>query len=319
MNTATEETTKTATRKRTYGSIIKEAEAQESSGAWGAAATLWTEAKLEARRSRRESGTAYAREQEALMKARAVNSLEPTATAANVAAAVAEVKEEEVHEELEEVKVAMEAAAAPILELLKRLAVKVNETNGFTVDEVADLLTNKEIIAYLAIYDDGGIPIDRCIEADAAALLHRAGFTAKDGKKTPRSASKATVVSTKATRVFDALDKEKEDMEKQQAKKAATKKASDAKEKERAEALLKRERVRAKQNKVTIGDVLKHERRGQVLAKVTYRAERDWRYAGTSYTSISAAANAAAKDLKMKSQTLNGWLFWGVEEREPSA
>lgn len=72
---------------------------------------------------------------------------------------------------------------------------------------------------------------------------------------------------------------------------------------------------RATRKGLVLGQVLTHERRGKVLAECTYVGYGDWRFDGKSYTSISAAANAAAEKLGMKSRTLNGWLFWGVEKR----
>lgn len=72
---------------------------------------------------------------------------------------------------------------------------------------------------------------------------------------------------------------------------------------------------RAERRGLVLGQILLHERRGKVLAECTYVGLGDWRYDGKSYTSISAAANAAAEALGMKSRTLNGWLFWGVEKR----
>lgn len=88
-------------------------------------------------------------------------------------------------------------------------------------------------------------------------------------------------------------------------------------EEEKEDALAVAERRRAKENGLQPGTKLEHKRRGEVLATCTYVGERDFRFRNTKYTSISAAANAAAEALGMKSRTLNGWLFWGVEKREP--
>lgn len=73
---------------------------------------------------------------------------------------------------------------------------------------------------------------------------------------------------------------------------------------------------RAKQNGLKDGQVLEHSQRGAVTATCTYHGPRDFRYRNKKYTSISAAANAAAEHLEMKSRSLNGWVFWGVEKRE---
>lgn len=104
--------------------------------------------------------------------------------------------------------------------------------------------------------------------------------------------------------------------------KAASKKsaAMDAHE----ENLAKREATRARQNDLKVGTKLEHKVRGEVLATCTWHGPRDWRYRNKSYTSISAAANAAAAHLRETGVykpggrlALNGWVFWGVEKREP--
>jgi outer membrane biosynthesis protein TonB len=88
--------------------------------------------------------------------------------------------------------------------------------------------------------------------------------------------------------------------------------------------LAAREAARAKQNSVKIGAKLEHKVRGEVLATCTWHGPRDWRYRNKAYTSISAAANAAAAHLRETGVykpggrlALNGWVFWGVEKREP--
>lgn len=58
-------------------------------------------------------------------------------------------------------------------------------------------------------------------------------------------------------------------------------------------------------------------------ALCTYRGERDWVYDGRSFPSASAAAQAAAKDLGMRSKPgkrggspVNGLVFWGLKSRK---
>lgn len=84
------------------------------------------------------------------------------------------------------------------------------------------------------------------------------------------------------------------------------------------ENLAKLEIRRAKQNGLKVGTTVEHSVRGKVTASCKYEGVRDWRYRGKKFTSISAAANAAAEHLGLKSRELNGWIFWGVEKREES-
>lgn len=63
------------------------------------------------------------------------------------------------------------------------------------------------------------------------------------------------------------------------------------------------------------GATLKHIRRGEELARCVYQGPGRFVFNRKIYPSISAAANAAAKHLGLKSTTLNGWWFWGVEKR----
>lgn len=81
------------------------------------------------------------------------------------------------------------------------------------------------------------------------------------------------------------------------------------------EARLAKETERAKKNKLRVGTTLVHAVRGFVQAELLYKAPGVWVYAKTDYPSISDAANAHARDMKSKSQSLNGWLYWGVEKR----
>ena len=63
------------------------------------------------------------------------------------------------------------------------------------------------------------------------------------------------------------------------------------------------------------GTTLRHLKRGVVEAECTFVAEGDIVFAGTSYDSLSAAANAAAASLGRKSKTLNGWVYWGLDKQ----
>lgn len=63
-----------------------------------------------------------------------------------------------------------------------------------------------------------------------------------------------------------------------------------------------------------VGTVLrKLDRHGAVRCECTVVAE-GIRYKGTTYTSISAAAMAAARDLGLKNKTFNGFTWWGLSK-----
>jgi len=96
---------------------------------------------------------------------------------------------------------------------------------------------------------------------------------------------------------------------------AAPKAAPDPEAKGKIDGLAGRLAARARANKLEPGQAVRHERHGEVLAECTYLGPREWVYRGKAYTSISAAANAAAEKIGMVSKTLNGWWFWGVEKR----
>jgi hypothetical protein len=62
-----------------------------------------------------------------------------------------------------------------------------------------------------------------------------------------------------------------------------------------------------------VGTVLKKvDRDGKVRCECAVEADGKIRYRNTVYTSLSAAAAAAAGDLGLTSKSLNGWLWWGV-------
>lgn len=77
-------------------------------------------------------------------------------------------------------------------------------------------------------------------------------------------------------------------------------------------------RVGARQSGLKAGTEFHHTQGGTVVASCVYEGPRAWRYNGKVYTSCSAAANAAAADLDLRSRSLNGWLFWGIERRTPT-
>lgn len=72
------------------------------------------------------------------------------------------------------------------------------------------------------------------------------------------------------------------------------------------------ENPRAARAGLKVGDIVQHRRSGR---ECVYLGDR-WSYGGREYTSPSDAANACAADLGMKSRSLNGWYFWGIEKRE---
>lgn len=92
-------------------------------------------------------------------------------------------------------------------------------------------------------------------------------------------------------------------------------KAQVASESAKAPVLEARESARAAAAGLKHGHVVQHVRRGVTVAKCTWIGPRQWLFGDTTYPSISAAANAAAEAIGMKSRTLCGWLFWGVETR----
>lgn len=57
------------------------------------------------------------------------------------------------------------------------------------------------------------------------------------------------------------------------------------------------------------GTILEHAS-GSLIARCEFIAPNDVIYDHEHYTSLSAAAIAAAEDLGMKSTSLNGWKFW---------
>ena len=57
----------------------------------------------------------------------------------------------------------------------------------------------------------------------------------------------------------------------------------------------------------------KLDRHGTVRCECTVE-QRGIRYAGTAYRSLSAAAMAAAKDLRLSNKTQNGFTFWGLSK-----
>lgn len=62
------------------------------------------------------------------------------------------------------------------------------------------------------------------------------------------------------------------------------------------------------------GTKLEHRQNGRVVATCAVLSD-GFRYRRRVYSSISAAANAAAAHLGQRSRSLNGWVFWGVEKR----
>lgn len=79
--------------------------------------------------------------------------------------------------------------------------------------------------------------------------------------------------------------------------------------------LLQLETERVKKNGLKPGAKLLHAVRGFVQAELVFVGPRQWRYDGRTFTSISDAANAHSADMKSKSRSLNGWIYWGVEKR----
>jgi hypothetical protein len=66
--------------------------------------------------------------------------------------------------------------------------------------------------------------------------------------------------------------------------------------------------------KLRVGAVLTH--RTREGKEVTCTVVKDgFKFGRQTFTSISAAANAASEKLGQQSRTLNGWVFWGVERR----
>ncbi len=63
------------------------------------------------------------------------------------------------------------------------------------------------------------------------------------------------------------------------------------------------------------GDELRHVKRGVIRATCVYIGPREVIYAGTSYTSLTAAAKAAGADLGL-ARVGSGQLFWGLEKAE---
>ena len=60
------------------------------------------------------------------------------------------------------------------------------------------------------------------------------------------------------------------------------------------------------------GTVLKKlDRKGKTRCECTVEAD-GYRYRGTVFTSLSAAAGAAAKDIGLKGKSFNGYVFWGL-------
>jgi hypothetical protein len=61
-----------------------------------------------------------------------------------------------------------------------------------------------------------------------------------------------------------------------------------------------------------VGTVIKKtDRYGNVRCECKVE-ENGFRYDGTTYSSLSAAAMAAAQDLGLTNKTQNGWTFWGL-------
>ncbi len=77
----------------------------------------------------------------------------------------------------------------------------------------------------------------------------------------------------------------------------------------------KAKKRRGAKAKLEAGQKLEHRHFGEVVATATYRGPGKFQYGKKTYTSISAAANAAAADLGQKSASLNGWVFWGAKKR----
>ena len=64
---------------------------------------------------------------------------------------------------------------------------------------------------------------------------------------------------------------------------------------------------------LTPGTVLrKTDREGKVRCECTVEAG-GFRYEGKLYSSLSGAASAAAKDLKLSGTSFNGYVFWGLK------
>ncbi|MEO9196771.1 MAG: hypothetical protein ABI445_24195 [Polyangia bacterium] len=63
------------------------------------------------------------------------------------------------------------------------------------------------------------------------------------------------------------------------------------------------------------GDTLTHRRWGHARATCTYFAPDDILYNGASYGDLTAAGNAAARDLGLV-RASSGWMFWGLEKPE---
>lgn len=63
------------------------------------------------------------------------------------------------------------------------------------------------------------------------------------------------------------------------------------------------------------GTILRHMKRGVAEVECTFVAEGDIVFGGVSYGNLSAAANAAAASLGRKSKTLNGWVYWGLDQQ----
>lgn len=77
---------------------------------------------------------------------------------------------------------------------------------------------------------------------------------------------------------------------------------------------VRRSRRRGAKSVPDVGEKVQHVAGGSVLAECTYRGVGKWVYGKKTYSSPSAAANAAAADLGHKSRSLNGWRFWGLKK-----
>jgi hypothetical protein len=85
----------------------------------------------------------------------------------------------------------------------------------------------------------------------------------------------------------------------------------------KAEKEAARELVRVERAGLKFGDEVKHKRGGLVVAVCTYVAARRWLYNGNIYSSLFAAAKAAAKDLELPYwRRVYTWTFWGLEKQE---
>jgi hypothetical protein len=60
--------------------------------------------------------------------------------------------------------------------------------------------------------------------------------------------------------------------------------------------------------------IVKRDRHGAVRCKCTVEEGGQIRYKGHLYSSISASALAAAKELGLENKTQNGWVFWGLSK-----